>query len=321
MAFSNILPDPVNKITEAGVYDNSTGTAGPGFASLNMRSVRDTQVSRTISGRGITRSQGSQNWEIDITYNPMTRDQFEPVYSFLLSRNARRSPFYVALPQYSSSRSGAWDTLANVESLFVKTAAAAGESSLVIRHYDLTGAPKPGDMFTITDVNDTNHTKAYRITRVETSTVYETAVTDSKEVRIHFVPPLVRAVAVGLTSISGLGTIATDLFTISSHGLSAGQEVKVVSGNTTDLVVDQIYYASNITSTTFKLATTYAAAIAGTPVVNLTVTTSTTFIPSPTKPVFVDPKIRCILKNDVQEYSLNTNNLYQFGLNLEEIQP
>lgn len=319
MAFSNILPDPVNKITEAGVYDNSTGTAGPGFASLAVRSVRDTQVSRTISGRGITRSQGSQNWEIDITYNPMTRDQFEPVYSFLLSRNARRSPFYVALPQYSSSRSSAWDTLANSESLFVKTAAAAGESSLVIRHYDLTGAPKPGDMFTITDVNDTNHTKAYRITRVETSTVYETAVTDSKEVRIHFVPPLVRAVATGLTNITTTSTnTTTETFTLASHGLSIGQELKMVSGNTTDLTVDQIYYviAAGFTTSAFRISTT-----SGGSAVNLTSATNTVFTPSPTKPVFVDPKIRCILKNDVQEYSLNTNNLYQFGLNLEEIQP
>lgn len=319
MAFSNILPDPVNKITEAGVYDNSTGTAGPGFASLAVRSVRDTQVSRTISGRGITRSQGSQNWEIDISYNPMTRDQFEPVYSFLLSRNARRSPFYVALPQYSSSRSTAWDTLANAESLFVKTAASAGESSLVIRHFDLTGSPKQGDMFTITDVNDTNHTKAYRITRVETSTVYETAVTDSKEVRIHFVPPLVRAVATGLTNITTTSTnTTTETFTLASHGLSIGQELKMVSGNTTDLTVDQIYYviAAGFTTSAFRISTT-----SGGSAVNLTSATNTVFIPSPTKPVFVDPKIRCILKNDVQEYSLNTNNLYQFGLNLEEIQP
>jgi len=32
------------------------------------------------------------------------------------------------------------------------------------------------------------------------------------------------------------------------------------------------------------------------------------------------PLIRVMLKNDVQQYSLGTNNLYQFSLNLEEAQ-
>ena len=34
--------------------------------------------------------------------------------------------------------------------------------------------------------------------------------------------------------------------------------------------------------------------------------------------VFKNPKIRVILKSDVQEYALGTNNLYKFSLNLEE---
>ena len=34
--------------------------------------------------------------------------------------------------------------------------------------------------------------------------------------------------------------------------------------------------------------------------------------------VYTNPKIRVILKSDVQEYSLGTNNLYTFALNLEE---
>ena len=36
--------------------------------------------------------------------------------------------------------------------------------------------------------------------------------------------------------------------------------------------------------------------------------------------VYLQPKIRVILKNDIQEYSLGTNNLYTFSLNLEEAQ-
>tara|TARA_Y100000593_G_C4230614_1_gene296794 strand:- start:722 stop:1003 length:282 start_codon:yes stop_codon:yes gene_type:complete len=36
--------------------------------------------------------------------------------------------------------------------------------------------------------------------------------------------------------------------------------------------------------------------------------------------VYTNPKIRVILKSDVQEYNLGTNNLYTFGLKLEEAQ-
>jgi hypothetical protein len=36
---------------------------------------------------------------------------------------------------------------------------------------------------------------------------------------------------------------------------------------------------------------------------------------------FNDPKFRVILKNDVQEYDLNNQNLYSFSLGLEEAQP
>jgi hypothetical protein len=242
MAFSNILPDPVNKITNAGVADNTNGTAGPGFASVSLRSVRDTQVSRTISGRGVTRSQGSQMFDIDIQYNPMSRAEFEPVFSFLLSRNARRTPFYVQLPQYASPRNATWATFVTANAITTSAANNAGSTNMLITNASMvagSGDPSPGDMFTITDSTNTNHTKAYLITRVENSTVFEsgggTVAVNSR--RIHFVPPLTKTTPAGAT-------------------------------------------------------------------VN-----------------FIAPKIRCILKSDIQEYSLNTNNLFQFTLNLEEIQP
>lgn len=235
MPFSNILPDPVNKITDAGVSSGS-GSAGPGFASVTLRSLRDTQVSRTISGRGITRSHGSHMWDIEIQYNPLTRAEFEPVFSFLLSRNGRQYPFYVALPQYASPRDSAFATFVATNTP-TAAATAAGSSSMIISHASIAGDPKPGDLFTINDSTNVNHTKAYRVTRSENSTVFETAGLTSTQRRIHFVPPLTRAV--------GPGALV----------------------------------------------------------------------------VFKDPKIRCILKSDIQEYALNTENLYQFNLSLEEIQP
>ena len=82
-SFANRLPDPAFKITEAGENANS-GDAGPGFASVKFSSEQPISVSRTNSGRVITRAIVSHKWKINITYNPMTRNEFEPVYNFLL---------------------------------------------------------------------------------------------------------------------------------------------------------------------------------------------------------------------------------------------
>ena len=58
--------------------------------------------------------------------------------------------------------------------------------------------PVPGDLFTISGANS-NHKKAYMVTRVETSADYETGTTQpaSTQVRIHFTPGLARSIVTG----------------------------------------------------------------------------------------------------------------------------
>ena len=74
MAFSSFadrLPDPNYKITEAG--DNSgSGLAGPGFASVKFSSEQPVSISRTNSGKVITRAIVGHSWKINITYNPIS---------------------------------------------------------------------------------------------------------------------------------------------------------------------------------------------------------------------------------------------------------
>jgi hypothetical protein len=72
--------------------------------------------------------------------------------------------------------------------------ATAGSTSLFIDGLASdSGDPSPGDMFTITDSNDSNHTKTYRITQVETNATgtYAGLPRPSASERIiHFVPGL-----------------------------------------------------------------------------------------------------------------------------------
>ena len=68
-----------------------------------------------------------------------------------------------------------------------------GDTSITIDSTSsISGDPKPGDFFTISDPTDTNHTKAYKIVRVETPTTYQTGLPVSAGTRrIHTMPSLV----------------------------------------------------------------------------------------------------------------------------------
>ncbi len=237
--FNDRLPDPTFKVNDAGAVD-AAGSAGPGFAKVHMTSQEDTQVSRTISGRGVHRSNATQYWTISITYNPMTRDEFDVVDTFLQARKGRRKPFFVVLPQYSKSKSSAFAGYAASATLSAAQATAAGSEKLLVSAGAAPpGYPKPGDFITITDSGDINHLKAYKITRVETPTTYQTSAgaPGATQFRLTLNPPL----------------------------------QKFVNNNA---------------------------------LIN-----------------FVNPMFRVMLRGDVLEHELDTENTFEFGLELEEIMP
>lgn len=258
---SNRLPDPSQRYTYWGddptAPDANYNDTGPGFSSVKLTSDQKMMMSRTNSQRVLSRAVAGQKWNIDIGYHPMTRTEFEPVNAFLLSRQGPLTPFFVSLPQYSTPRNAAWATVVDLvsaaQSAFTVTAAHDAGSKRVTftvptisPTYEtatgvITNIPAQGDIINISDANDTNHTKAYMITAVETRYAnYDDALTEgdgddfSKTLRITLNPPLVRAV----TSVGAV---------------------------------------------TFK-----------------------------------DPLFKVILPQAVREYSLNTDNLYKFGLKLEE---
>jgi len=237
--FNNRLPDPTFTVNSAGTVEAS-GTAGPGFASVTVTSQRPVQVSRTVSGRGIHRETGSHTWEINVSYHPMRRDEFDVVQSFLDARNGRMKPFFVVLPQNSKPKDPVFATYAATNVLSAAVGHQAGTPYVLMQGSAvITGSAKPGDFFTISDANDVNHLKAYKVTRVETNDTYQSGSTrpTTSQIRVHTLPPLAKFVSSGS-------------------------------------------------------------------VIN-----------------WINPAFRVIQKSDTMEYQLSTDNLYQFGLNLEEIQP
>lgn len=238
-SFNNRLPDPTFGVNDAGATDIA-GSKGPGFAKVSVQSHRPAQVSRTNSGRGVHRETASHHWEISITYNPMTRDSFDTVSSFLDARNGRMNPFFVVLPQHSKPKNPVFAQFAINNVIRASGAHIAGSPYILMSaSTPLSSYPKPGDYFTINDASDINHLKAYKVSRVETASTYQAGTTPptASQVRVHTTPPLEKSVA-------------------------------------------------------------------NSAIIN-----------------WIDPAFRVIQKGDVQEYELDTDNLYQFGLQLEEILP
>lgn len=241
-SFSDLLPDPVNKINNAGAADAS-GNAGPGFAKIKFSSDNTTQVSRTISGRGVTASPSYHSWSFDISYNPMTRDEFDPIGTFLDGRRGRLNPFFVILPQHAAPKNATFAAYAtaNLNGITAAATTASGSPTLMLNGFSaISGSPSPGDFFTITDSSDVNHKKAYKVLRVEDNGTYQigtTVPTLNTQRRVWTQPPISRAVTSGA-------------------------------------------------------------------IIN-----------------FINPRFRVIQKGDTLEYDLDTDNLYQFSLSLEEILP
>ena len=243
-SFQNILPDPNNSIGEAGQVQ---GSSGPGFATVSLTSEQPTMKDFTNGGRLLARAIASHAWKIKIGYNPLTQIEFDRIYSFLLHRRGSINPFFVSLPQYRTPRDTNFATYSTTSSNKLEvpsnTNVPAGATSGLFQktgyNFNANGTPTPGDLFTIEDSANSNHLKAYMVTRVETSSNYlNTAAQPSgnTQLRIHFTP--------GASKIMNAGA----------------------------------------------------------------------------KLVFHNPLIKVISTRDIQQYSLNTDNLYSYSLDLREVQ-
>ena len=196
--FQTIMPDPTTAIATTGSAEGSI--YGPGFASVKLSSDAPVMQDRTNSGRLITRAVAGHGWKINITYNPMTRAQFEPISNFLLQQRGGLVPFYVSLPQNKLSQNAAFaalsattgNTVAAINGYTAPYPAGASSIRITATGISNTVHPEPGDLFSVLDSSDYNHKKIYKVTRVETPADYHTGTgaPGSGEVRIHFVPGL-----------------------------------------------------------------------------------------------------------------------------------
>lgn len=203
-SFSTRLPDPGYKRHFSGANEVSgVGDVGPGFASVDLTSDQKVMVSRTNSQRVLAKAVAGHKWNIDIKYHPMTQAEFRPVDAFLQAKQGALNPFFVALPQYNTPANSAWVTDLGNHTFTAASAHSAGVSKIEITgsssytvNAGSTDIPLPGEVFTITDSSNTNHTKVYMITYVETPALYEAGTTapGTNNLRLGINPPLAKDV-------------------------------------------------------------------------------------------------------------------------------
>lgn len=123
----------------------------PEFQAINVISKHKNLMSEAISGRVQVRSIGGQKWQFTAKYNPMTRAEFMPVYSFVTAQQGMLGTFTIVPPVISSTSGTASGTA------LVNGNHAIGDSTITVDGF--TGSLKAGDF-----VKFANHSKVYMLT-------------------------------------------------------------------------------------------------------------------------------------------------------------
>ena len=159
MAIQNTLPDPTNKINAQGNIDAS-GSPGPGFSAVTVTSKQPISINRSNSGLAFRNVSKYQLFTVNISYNKLTKEEFNVVYSFLLEKQASLEAFFVQLPQYGNS-SAATKTIGD-------GTWSAGTNQLSLNNVnDIV----PGDLFSVTVPTDDTHVKVYKVTKINSAVI------------------------------------------------------------------------------------------------------------------------------------------------------
>jgi len=159
MAIQNTLPDPNNTITPSGESTGSGAVAGPGFSAVTVSSKQPISINRSNSGLAFRSVNKYQNFTVNISYNKLTKEEFNIVYSFLLEKQASLEAFFVQLPQYGNTSAGTKN---------ITSDASAGANQLTLAN---TTNISPGDLFSVTIPSDDTHVKVYKVTKIVSSVV------------------------------------------------------------------------------------------------------------------------------------------------------
>jgi hypothetical protein len=248
----------------------------------------------------------------------MTRDEFDPVASFLESRRGRLNPFFVILPQHAAPKNAAFANYCTLNPSavttnwqYTTTASSGNGSTATIQFATQTGIPfKVGDSITVAGVVPAGYNGTFLVTGGTVNSVSYASSTAGTQttagtVRLATTNAGSPTIMLGGFSATSGSPSPGDFFTITDPlDVNHMKTYKVLR------VEDNGTYQTGTaapTLNTHRLIWTQppiSRAVAAGSVIN-----------------FINPRFRVIQKGDTMEYDLDTDNLYQFSLSLEEIQP
>lgn len=174
MTTQTTLPDPNNRISSAG--NTTSGSFGPGFSSVTLKSNQPVVSNKSNSGLSFRSVVRYHQWELDIRYNDLIKDDFNIVYPFLLERQQSQEAFFVELPQYGNAA-------AATKTINTVTSTSPGKNFVTVNNVN---SIVMGDMLDLINNNDSLHLKAYKVTKI-----------DATNNRIFISPGLQRKITAG----------------------------------------------------------------------------------------------------------------------------
>ena len=161
-----------------------------GFTAMELQTNTRSRLTESISGQTQRLKSGAQYWSFKLKSPPLSRSDFNAIYSFIVQQDGQVEAFTVVPPVISSTTGTAAGTVtvADVNTADPLMGTSAGSSSVGVSGG--TGTLKKGDL-----IKFSNHNKVYMLTAdvdLDGSTVDQ----------VSFYPPLVESVTGGATTIT-----------------------------------------------------------------------------------------------------------------------
>ena len=163
---------------------SGTFPSSPAASDVSVQSIEPTLVSTTISLKRQVRSRGGQRWLLNVSFPPMTRAEFAPIYAFSVKQKGQYETFTYVPPTISTTRGDSGETI-----LVDDTGVVAGDTSCDIDGMTVSTSNilRAGDFIKFSD-----HTKVYMVTEDVSSD-------GSGEATLNFHPAAVQAIATNST--------------------------------------------------------------------------------------------------------------------------
>jgi hypothetical protein len=165
-----------------------------GFTALDLQSNTNSRLTQSVSGQTQRLKSGAQYWSFKLKSPPLSRSDFNAIFSFIVQQDGQVEAFSVVPPVISSTTGTMTGTVtvADVNTADPLMSTSAGSTSVgVVEDSTANGTLKKGDM-----IKFSNHNKVYMITEDFTLS------NDSSVQPLKFYPPLVESVVGGTTTIT-----------------------------------------------------------------------------------------------------------------------